>query len=79
MISIDAEALDFSQEIVNLQKQLNQENQFLEKSLSKLENSGFLNYAPEKIVHELREKVDSSEKMIEALRKQVHELEQLTN
>ena len=79
LISIDAEALDFSQEILNLQKQLNQEIQFLEKSLSKLENSGFLNNAPEKIVHELREKVDSSEKMIEALKKQVYELEQLTS
>ena len=79
LVSINANALDFSQEISNLQKQLNQENQFLTKSRNKLENPGFLNNAPDQVVLELREKVDSTEKTIDALKKQVIELEQLTN
>ena len=79
LVSINANALDFSQEISNLQKQLNQENQFLTKSRNKLENPGFLNNAPDQVVLELREKVDSTEKTIDALKKQVIELEQLAN
>ncbi|MFL2748172.1 MAG: valine--tRNA ligase [bacterium] len=79
LVSINANALDFSQEISNLQKQLNQENQFLTKSRNKLENLGFLNNAPDQVVLELREKVDSTEKTIDALKKQVIELEQLAN
>ncbi|MFL2772073.1 MAG: valine--tRNA ligase [bacterium] len=79
LVSINANALDFSQEISNLQKQLNQENQFLTKSRNKLENPGFLNNAPDQVVLELREKVDSTEKTIHALKKQVIELEQLAN
>ena len=78
-MSINANALDFSQEISNLQKQLNQENQFLTKSRNKLENPGFLNNAPDQVVLELREKVDSTKKTIDALKKQVIELEQLAN
>ncbi|MEC7087402.1 MAG: hypothetical protein VXW83_08320, partial [SAR324 cluster bacterium] len=61
------------------QKQLNQENQFLTTSRNKLENPGFLNNAPDQVVLELREKVDSTEKTIDALKKQVIELEQLAN
>jgi len=79
LVSINANALDFSQEISNLQKQLNQENQFLTKSRNKLQNPGFLNNAPDQVVLELREKVDSTEKTIDALKKQVIELEQLAN
>ena len=79
LVSINANALDFSQEISNLQKQLNQENQFLTKSRNKLQNPGFLNNAPYQVVLELREKVDSTEKTIDALKKQVIELEQLAN
>ena len=79
LVSINANALDFNQEISNLQKQLNQENQFLTKSRNKLENPGFLNNAPDQVVLELREKVDSTEKTIDALKKQVIELEQLAN
>ena len=79
LVSINANALDFSQEISNLQKQLNQENQFLTKSRNKLENPSFLNNAPDQVVLELREKVDSTEKTIDALKKQVIELEQLAN
>ena len=79
LVSINANALDFSQEISNLQKQLNQENQFLTKSRNKLQNPGFLNNAPDQVVLELREKVDSTEKTIDALKKQGIELEQLAN
>jgi valyl-tRNA synthetase len=79
LVSIDAEALDFSQEIQNLEKQMNQEKTFLKKSLSKLENPGFLNKAPETIILELREKADSAEKTIDALNKQINELKLLTN
>jgi valyl-tRNA synthetase len=79
LVSINANALDFSQEISNLQKQLNQENQFLTKSRNKLKNPGFLNNAPDQVVLELREKVESTEKTIDALKKQVIELEQLAN
>tara|TARA_B100001250_G_C19491502_1_gene653279 strand:- start:7 stop:693 length:687 start_codon:yes stop_codon:yes gene_type:complete len=74
LISINAEALDFSQEIKNLEKQMHQEKMFLEKSLSKLENPGFLNKAPEKIILELRGKADSAQKTIDALNKQINEI-----
>ena len=60
-----------------MQKKQNTESGFVEKSLKKLNNSDFLKKAPENVVSELREKVTSTEKTLEALRVQIQELEKL--
>ena len=68
---------DWKKEIESLQKKLKTESGFVEKSLKKLKNPGFLNKAPEKVIVELREKVASTEKTLEALKLQIHELDKL--
>ena len=77
LASIEASAVDWKKEIESLQKKLETESGFVEKSLKKLKNPGFLNKAPEKVIVELREKVASTEKTLEALKLQIHELDKL--
>ena len=77
LASIEASAVDWKKEIESLQKKLETESGFVEKSLKKLKNPGFLNKAPEKVIIELREKVASTEKTLEALKLQIHELDKL--
>jgi valyl-tRNA synthetase len=77
LASIEASAVDWKKEIESLQKKLKTESGFVEKSLKKLKNPGFLDKAPEKVIIELREKVASTEKTLEALKLQIHELDKL--
>ncbi|MEC7886228.1 MAG: valine--tRNA ligase [SAR324 cluster bacterium] len=77
LASIEASALDWKKEIETLQKKLKMESGFVQKSLSKLDNPGFLKQAPEKVVTELRDKVDATEKTLSALKQQILELEKL--
>ena len=77
LASIEASAVDWKKEIESLQKKLETESGFVEKSFKKLKNPGFLNKAPEKVIVELREKVSSTEKTLEALKLQIHELDKL--
>ena len=72
---IDAGDVDWSEEFLSLQKKLKKEEEFCKKSQQKLNNQGFLAKAPESVVLELREKLESSEKTMTALEKQLHELE----
>ena len=72
---IDAGDVDWSEEILSLQKKLKKEEEFCRKSQQKLNNQGFLAKAPESVVFELREKLESSEKTMTALEKQLQELE----
>jgi valyl-tRNA synthetase len=72
---IDAGDVDWSEEILSLQKKLKKEEEFCKKSQQKLNNQGFLAKAPESVVLELREKLASSEKTMTALEKQLQELE----
>ena len=74
---IEATPVDWKKEIESLQKKQNTESGFVEKSLKKLNNSDFLKKAPENVVSELRGKVTSTEKTLEALRVQIQELEKL--
>ena len=77
LVRIDASAVDWDREMASLQKQLHSESTFLEKSRGKLDNPGFLKNAPESVVSELRTKVGATEKTIDALRRQLRELERL--
>jgi len=77
LASIEASALDWKKEIETLQKKLKTESGFVQKSRSKLDNPGFLKQAPEKVVTELRDKVDATEKTLSALKQQILELEKL--
>jgi len=79
LASIEAAALDWKKEIETLQKKLKTESVFVEKSRNKLDNPGFLNQAPGKVVSELRDKVSSTEKTLEALKQQILELEKLAS
>ena len=72
---IDAGDVDWSEEILSLQKKLKKEEEFCKKSQQKLNNQGFLAKAPESVVLELREKLESSQKTLTALEKQIQELE----
>ena len=58
-------------------KQYSKVSKIVEKSVKKLKNPGFLDKAPEKVIIELREKVASTEKTLEALKVQIHELDKL--
>jgi valyl-tRNA synthetase len=51
------------------------EDDFCKNFQQKLNNQGFLANAPESVVLELREKLESSEKTMTALEKQLQELE----
>tara|TARA_B110000014_G_C20005556_1_gene521164 strand:- start:503 stop:1033 length:531 start_codon:yes stop_codon:yes gene_type:complete len=77
LASIEASALDWKKEIETLQRKLKTESGFVQKSRSKLDNPGFLKQAPEKVVTELRDKVDATEKTLSALKQQILELEKL--
>ena len=77
MASIEAPALDWGKEIETLQKKLKTESDFVEKSRSKLNNFGFINKAPEKVVTELRDKVSASKKTLSAIKQQILEMEKL--
>ena len=77
MASIEAPALDWGKEIKTLQKKLKTESDFVEKSRSKLNNFGFINKAPEKVVTELRDKVAASKKTLSAIKQQILEMEKL--
>ena len=72
---IDAGDVDWSEEILSLQKKFKKEEEFFRKSQQKLNNQGFLAKAPESVVIELREKLESSQKTLTALEKQIQELE----
>ena len=72
---VDAGDVDWSEEILSLQKKLKKEEEFYRRSLQKLNNQGFLAKAPENVVLELREKLESSQKTLTALEKQIQELE----
>ena len=72
---IDAGDVDWSEEILSLQKKLKKEEEFCKKSQQKLNNQGFLAKAPGSVVLELREKLESSQKTLTALEKQIQELE----
>ena len=74
---IDAGAVDWSEEIASLQKKLQKEEAFFQKSQQKLHNPGFLAKAPESVVQELREKLDATQKTIHALQLQLQELESM--
>ena len=56
LASIKASKVDWKKEIESLQKKLKTESGFVEKSLKKLKNPGFLNKAPEKVIIELMRK-----------------------
>ncbi|MCP4756637.1 MAG: valine--tRNA ligase [Proteobacteria bacterium] len=75
VVRIDAQAMDWSEEIGKLGKKLKSEEAFLAKSRKKLGNEGFLNKAPEKVVSELKDKVAATEKVIDALKEQISNLE----
>ena len=77
--SIDATAVDWKKEIATLQKKFNTESGFVKKSRNKLDNPGFLTNAPEKVVTELREKVNDTEKTLDALKQQIRDLEKLAS
>ena len=74
---IDAGDVDWSEEILSLQKKLKREEEFCKKSQQKLNNQGFLAKAPESVVLELREKLESSGKIMTALEQQLQELESM--
>ncbi|MBF0237341.1 MAG: valine--tRNA ligase [SAR324 cluster bacterium] len=76
---IDASAIDWRQEIESLQRNLKKEEDFVSKNQKKLENEGFLQKAPAQVVEELREKVETSQRTIDALKQQIQELEGLSN
>ena len=69
--------MDWSEEILSLQKKLKKEEEFCKKSQQKLNNQGFLAKAPESVVLELREKLESSGKIMTALEQQLQELESM--
>ena len=77
MASIEAPALDWGKEIETLQKKLKTESDFVEKSRSKLNNFGFINKAPEKVVTELSDKVAVSKKTLSAIKQQILEMKKL--
>ena len=76
--SIDATIVDWKKEIQTLKKKFKSESSFLEISKKKLNNSGFLSNAPEKIVKELREKIVDTEKTLNSLKQQILDFEKLS-
>jgi len=77
LVQIDASASDLAQELKNLQKKQQKEEKFLSQSRKKLDNPNFLEKAPPPVISELKEKVTATEKMIEALQKQIQEINNL--
>ena len=77
LVQIDASATDLSQELKNLQKKQIKEGKFLSQSRKKLLNPKFLEKAPAGVIEELKEKVTATEKTVEALQKQIQELNNL--
>ena len=75
VVQIEASAVDWQEEIEKLNKKLQKEENFLLQSRKKLQNDLFLTKAPEHIVAQLRDKVDSKEKLISVLEQQISELE----
>ncbi len=75
LVQIEAAEVDWKEELEKLNKKLKKEENFLTKSLKKLQNEQFLSKAPENVVLELREKVAAKEKLITALQNQITELE----
>ena len=75
---IDETIIDWKKEIQTLQKKFKSESSFVEKSRNKLDTPGFLSNAPVKIVKELREKVNATEKKLKALNQQIRELKKLS-
>ena len=75
LVQIEASVVDWQEEIVKLKKKLQKEENFLSRSLEKLKNDQFLSKAPVHIVAELRNKVNSKEKLISVLEQQISELE----
>jgi len=76
-LEIEATAIDLSQEISSLQKKLQKEQQFLMKSNQKLQNQGFLKKAPSHVIDQLKDKVESTVKMVEQLEQQIKEMQQM--
>ena len=79
LVSIDASAADLIKEKHTLKKKLETELLFIKKSHSKLNNPEFLKKAPEKVVIELREKVETTEKTINTIERQIIKLSELDN
>ena len=76
-VQIDASATDLKQELQNLEKKQQKEEKFLNQSRKKLENPNFMQKAPEKVIAELMDKVVATEKTIDALQKQIEEINNL--
>ncbi|MBF0279189.1 MAG: valine--tRNA ligase [SAR324 cluster bacterium] len=74
LVQIEASEVDWQEEIEKLRKNLQKEESFLNKSQMKLQNEQFLSKAPQHVIAELREKVVSKERLIQALQEQISEL-----
>ncbi|MGK5095496.1 valine--tRNA ligase [Deltaproteobacteria bacterium TL4] len=79
LVQINASAVDWTQELENLGKKLNNEEAFVLKSIKKLENPNFINNAPTPVIAELKGKIETSQKTIDALKQQIDELKSLAN
>ena len=75
LVQLEASAVDWKEEVEKLNKKLQKEESFLSKSQKKLQNEQFLSKAPDQVVADLREKVISKERLIDALHQQISELE----
>ena len=75
VVRIEATVIDWQEEIEKLNKKLRKEEKFLLQSRKKLENDQFLKKAPEHVISQLRDKVDSKAKLISALEQQILKFE----
>lgn len=75
VVRIEASVIDWQEEIEKLNKKLRKEEKFLLQSRKKLKNDQFLKKAPEHVISQLRDKVDSKAKLIGALEQQILKFE----
>ena len=68
------EAVDPGEELQKLEEELSYNRGFLKSVLAKLENTRFVEHAPEQVVHKERKKKEDAEKKIQVLEERIRDL-----
>ncbi len=68
------EAVDAGEELEKLEEELSYNKGFLKSVLAKLENSRFVEHAPEEVVNKERKKKEDAEKKIQVLEERIRDL-----